>query len=128
MKLELPYPPTLNTMYPTGRSGRRFLSKKGKDFKNEVYALTLEQHGIFKPFTGPVSATIHLAVPDLRKRDLDNTFKAIFDALKHANVYMDDEQVVEIHAYKLPKVKGGTCRVDIERIKMDSIGGDYLLF
>ena len=116
MRLSLPYPPTLNTMYPSNKQGRRFLSKKGRDYKNDVYAATLEQHGIFKPLTGPVRATVHLEVPDNRKRDLDNTFKAIFDALKNANVYLDDQQVIEIHAFKLPKVKGGTCTIELEEL------------
>lgn len=104
-------------MYPTGANGRRFLSKKGRAYKDDVYAATLEQHGLFKPLTGPVRATVRLNVPDKRKRDLDNTFKAIFDALKHANVYMDDDQVIEIHAYKLEKVKGGKCTIELQEIE-----------
>lgn len=116
MIFELPYPPTLNTMYPTNKAGIRFLSKKGRAYKAEVYGLVLEQHGIFKPFTEPVKATVHLCVPDLRKRDLDNCLKAIFDGLKEASVYMDDQQIVEIHAFKHDKVKGGTCTVEITTV------------
>ena len=116
MKLELAYPPTANTMFPTNKQGRRFLSNKGKLYRQGVYADVLEQHGIFKPLQGPLRVTVDMFVPDKRVRDLDNTFKALFDALKHANVYMDDDQIVEIHAFKRDVVKGGKCDILLEEL------------
>ena len=116
MKLELAYPPTANTMFPTNKQGRRFLSPKGKTYRQGVYADVLEQHGIFKPLQGPLRVTVDFYVPDKRKRDLDNLFKALFDALKHANVYMDDQQIVQIHAFKREVVKGGRCELLLEEL------------
>lgn len=113
MIFDLPYPPSLNTLYPTNRSGKRVLSARGRAYKTNVYAEILSQHKLFKPLTGPLRASVRLWVPDKRKRDLDNCFKAILDSLKYANVYLDDDQIVEIHGYKLERVKGGKCQVEI---------------
>ncbi len=112
--LTLPYPPTANTMFPSGKNGRRYLSDKGRKYRQEVYARTLEQLGIFKPLQGPISVTIGLYPPDKRKRDLDNNFKAVFDALEEANVYMDDSQIETIHAYRRDVVKGGNCIIQLK--------------
>lgn len=125
MKLTLPYPPSVNTLYYSGFDKKRHLSEKGRAYKKNVYADVLEQHGVFKPLTGPLSATIKIWVPDKRKRDLDNTFKILLDntfkilldSLKYANVYLDDDQIMQIHGYKLEKVKGGKCIVEIEELE-----------
>lgn len=116
MKLELSYPPTANTMFPTNRAGRRTLSTKGRVYRQGVLGDVLEQKGLFKPLQGPLRVTVDFYVPDKRKRDLDNLFKALFDALKHANVYMDDDQIIEIHAFKREVVKGGHCEIVLEEL------------
>lgn len=116
MRLILSYPPTSNTCYPTNKQGRRFLSPKGKLYRQGVLADVLEQHCIFKPLQGPLGVSATFFVPDKRKRDLDNLFKALFDALKHANVYMDDDQIIEIHAFKREVVKGGRCEIVLEEL------------
>lgn len=117
MKFSLSYPPSVNTLYYTGFDKKRHLSDKGRAYKKMLYADVLEQHGIFKPLMGPLSATIKIWVPDKRKRDLDNTFKILLDSLKYANVYLDDDQIVQIHGYKLGKVKGGKCTVEIRELE-----------
>lgn len=115
MRIELPYPPTVNTMFPTGKNGRRYLSAKGKAYRQEVYRLVLEQHGIFKPYTGRISATVELTPPDKRKRDIDNYNKALFDALGYANVYMDDEQIKRLYI-EMREPGEGSCVVILEEI------------
>jgi crossover junction endodeoxyribonuclease RusA len=99
MIFTLPFPPTVNTLYPSGKTGRRFLSVKGKAYKAEVYARVLEQHGLFKPLTGPLSVTVEHFPPDKRKRDHDNYCKALWDSLGEAGVFMDDSQIKEAHYY-----------------------------
>lgn len=116
MTFELPFPPTVNKMFPSGKNGRRFLSAKGEAYRNEVYGRTLEQHGVFKPLTGPIRATVELFPGDKRKRDIDNYSKALFDSLKHANVYMDDSQIKETHHYMREPGKEGRCIVIIEEL------------
>ena len=112
----MPFPPSVNKMFPTGKNGRRFLSERGKAYRQEVYALTLEQHGIFKPFTGPLKATVELVPPDRRKRDIDNFNKALFDSLKHANVYMDDSQIKQLHLFMREKGDEPSCTIILEEI------------
>jgi crossover junction endodeoxyribonuclease RusA len=69
------------------------ISKNGRVFRKNVYADVLEQHGLQSPMEGRLSVHIELFVPDKRKRDIDNYAKALLDALTHAGVWRDDEQV-----------------------------------
>jgi crossover junction endodeoxyribonuclease RusA len=50
---------------------------------------------------------------DRRAADLDNRLKALNDALEHAGVFDDDEQIDELHVTRGPIVKGGECFVMI---------------
>jgi crossover junction endodeoxyribonuclease RusA len=105
----------VNTYY-RNVDGKTLLSKKGREYKQEVYAETLAQHGIFKPFTGPIRITVELTPPDRRKRDLDNfSGKALWDALAHANVFMDDSQIKEAHSY-MREPGEGKCIVILEEL------------
>lgn len=116
MRLELPFPPSTNTYYRNVR-GVMKISKRGREYKHEVYACVLEQLGIFKPFTGPVRIAVELFPPDKRRRDLDNfSGKALCDALGYANVYMDDSQIKESHNYFREVVKGGRCEIVLEEL------------
>lgn len=112
--LTLPYSPSGNTLYPTGGDKKRHISSKGNQYRQNVYGCVLEQQGIFKPLSGPLISTIGMYPPDRRKRDLDNTFKALFDALKYSNVFHDDDQIHGILAFKLAKVKPGQCIISLE--------------
>ena len=100
MRIELPFPPTVNNMFPSGKNGRRFLSKAGKAYRLAVHANVLAQHGIVKPLTGPLSVSVHLIPPDRRKRDIDNYHKALFDSLGAAGVFEDDSQIEVLHVLK----------------------------
>jgi crossover junction endodeoxyribonuclease RusA len=53
-----------------------------------------------QPVTGRVGVTMELYPPDRRKRDIDNYCKGPLDALTHAGVWEDDEQIDELHIYK----------------------------
>ena len=113
MRLELPWPPTANTMFPSRKDGRRHLSKAGKAYRKEVHARVLEQHGVVKSLTVPLAVFVELYPPDDRKRDIDNAFKGLFDALTYCAVWEDDSQIKYLSAEMLPKTKGGKCVVII---------------
>ncbi len=91
MKIELPWPPSVNT-YWRNVGGKVLISKKGRAYRKTVSELAFI--GRWQPFE---SARLGVAIvafpPDKRKRDLDNLPKAVFDSLQHAGVYDDDEQI-----------------------------------
>lgn len=102
-------------MYPTGHDGKRHLSKAGRQYRENVYGEVLDQLGIFRPLKDPLFVTLGIYPPDRRKRDVDNMIKAVFDALVYSNVFIDDDQVVGLTAYKLPSFKPGSCVVSIQQ-------------
>ena len=89
MKYEfiLPYPPTVNHYYRHTPQGTK-ISKTGRMFRLSVKKAVILT-GSIKLFGG-VKIHVDLFCPDWRKRDIDNTLKALLDALTHAGVYEDD--------------------------------------
>lgn len=107
--LDIPYPPSVNH-YWHARGNRRFIGKKGVEFRLLVAEAAAES-GI--KLTGRVSIFLSMFPPDRRRRDLDNTLKAVLDALQHAGCYDDDEQIDEIRVVRREIIKGGRCKVVI---------------
>jgi Holliday junction resolvase RusA-like endonuclease len=50
-------------------------------------------------FEGPLAVKVTAAPPDYAYRDIDNIHKALFDSLKHASVYVDDHQIINLCSY-----------------------------
>ncbi|MFP4137459.1 MAG: RusA family crossover junction endodeoxyribonuclease [Halomonas sp.] len=97
-RLDLPWPPSTNKYWrnPTVRGrGRTLISARGRAYRTEVAACALEQ-GVRRPYQGPLRLEIAAHPPDRRRRDLDNLLKATLDALAHAGVYLDDEQITAL--------------------------------
>lgn len=115
--LSLPYPPSANNMYPTGRNGRRFLSDNGKSYHAEVHARVIEQLRSYPRLAGRLAVTIALNPPDKRRRDIANCEKAINDALTKANVWLDDCQIDELHIIRDVPLQGGRVVVTIDEIR-----------
>jgi len=111
MILELPFPPSLNSYYRTVR-GRILISKKGRQYRNDVVILAKTN----KTLLGRLSVSIILFPPDKRRRDLDNNFKAILDALAYAGIYKDDSQKDQISMVRSSNVKNGSLLIDIKEI------------
>ncbi|NJM54576.1 MAG: RusA family crossover junction endodeoxyribonuclease [Verrucomicrobiae bacterium] len=102
----LPWGPTLNHYWiPLNgvwkinpRTGNRYqtpprviVSKQGKQYRDEVH-ITLRQQKV-RRVHGWLHVTLLLTPPDRRRRDGDNTEKALFDALTHGGLWEDDRQV-----------------------------------
>ncbi len=93
-------PPSMNTMYPTSRQGRRYLSKKGKEFKEHVQfnLMRLLNTGEIKSFgDARVTTSYEFHFRGKRKRDTSNYIKAMEDSLT-GFLFEDDEQVDELSA------------------------------
>jgi crossover junction endodeoxyribonuclease RusA len=96
----LPYPPSVNSIWRNlviGGRARTVMSKEGKEYRKTAHA-ALDDAGIAKPLQEPVRVELRVYRPR-RIGDLDNTAKAILDALK-GRAFVDDSQVVELHMFR----------------------------
>lgn len=119
MRLELPYPPTVNT-YWRANGHRRYISPAGVKFTQEVSLIVKSQ----KPKTfGDKKVAIRVIIHprSRRKFDLDNTLKAILDALMKAGMYDDDSQIEYIEIARGDKVDGGKAVIHL----YDYIGEEH---
>jgi len=90
LKLILPYPPSINSLYATFR-GRRIVSAKGKKFKSDV-ALLAKLQGA-RVLENELCVTFRLFRLK-RIGDLDNWLKITQDALKGI-CFEDDKQITK---------------------------------
>lgn len=113
---ELPWPPSVNHYWieravPSGKGYYRIMKSvgpKGKKFREDVEEIV----GDVEPMRGnSVSVHIDAYPPDRRKRDIDNIFKATLDAMEHAGVYENDNQIKYLSATKHDKVQGGKMKI-----------------
>lgn len=107
---EFSYPPSVNTYY-RANGNRRFITKRGVDFRVEVSdrvdALNLPT------LAQELEVFVALYPPDKRRRDVDNGMKALLDAMEHAGVYQDDSQIKMLTIDMRNSIKGGKCCVVI---------------
>ena len=117
--LELPWPPSVNRYWRMW-NGRMLISREGRAYKTGV-SFAVQCHENFTaasvPMCGDLKVEIDLYPPDRRKRDIDNTQKAILDSLGHAGVYEDDSQIVELNVCKREVVKHGRAVVRISEAR-----------
>ena len=107
--LSLPYPPSV-TAYWMASGHRRYISKRGMEFKKAVALACTGLQG----FGGhPVELSIILHPRDKRLMDIDNCGKAICDSLQ-GYMYEDDQQVWKLTIERAEKIKGGGCEVTIK--------------
>lgn len=110
----LPWPPSMNTYWRRG-GNVTYLTKRAKEFRSEV-ADCVREHFDYKgreTLRGRLALHLELTMPDRRRRDIDNHIKAAIDALQHAGLFYDDEQVDEIRIKRLHVEPPGACDVTI---------------
>ena len=110
--LHLPFPPTVNSYYGTARSGVKYVTRKGRQFRDEVEKALMEQVGRMELDYG-----IHLEVvlhpPDGRRRDLDNYMKALLDACTIGGLWEDDCLIHQLSILRGEVIKGGKTQLEI---------------
>jgi crossover junction endodeoxyribonuclease RusA len=126
IEFELPFPPSSNTYYRSvrmGQSCRVLLSKRGREYKEEVKKIMFYQRKKFGlPAEGRLSVSVRLHAPNRRKYDIDNRIKALSDALQFAEVFADDEAIDRLLVTRNGIIKGGLAVVTIEEIiAVDSV-------
>lgn len=101
----LPFPPSVNAMWRAvvrGKIAVNILSEKGRKYRESA----IEAIGrVDKPMSGRLQVSLDLHPPTMRRYDADNFVKAVFDAMTHAKVWLDDEQVDQFGVLKCPKDK-----------------------
>lgn len=85
------------------RYGGVYTPKRTADFEATVAAAWREQQGETL-IEKPVTLWVNVGVVNMKK-DLDNMVKSIADGLNGV-AWLDDRQVVELHAWKYPADKG----------------------
>lgn len=120
IRLTLPFPPSTNTIWRSMRSGpmagRVLLSKAGREYRKAVHAAVIAQIGARGAFGGRLRVLIQLHPPTAHRRDVDNYCKAVIDALTHAAVWIDDEQIDVLQITRGEIMAGGLAVVEVEEI------------
>jgi crossover junction endodeoxyribonuclease RusA len=115
--LELPYPVSVNA-YWLASGTRRYISKRGRDFKNSVAEIWKGSgHDGFGD--SPVELNVILHPRDKRLMDIDNMLKCLGDSLQDAGCFTDDQQVWKITIQRGAQKKGGGCVVTIKEFAIE---------
>jgi len=91
-------PVSVNHMYGHSRNGRKFLTKKAKDFKKAVED-AFNNAKKTKKYGGDVRAAVVYFFGDKRKHDVDNYSKVLLDSLQ-GSAYINDEQIRDLRLLK----------------------------
>lgn len=110
--LQLPKPPSVNSYWRQSPKGV-YLTRPAKAFRNHVQIAVLEAN--YPRFTGPVFGTIELS-PGSRRTDLDNYEKALWDALEHAGVLLNDSQVCCVLRHWGPTTRNGSLTLRLAEL------------
>ncbi len=110
--LHLPWPPSVNNYYKSGRHGQRYVSLRVQEYRAAVLESIAEQApGLC--LEDRLFVEVYLFAPTKRQYDVDNHMKGLLDALTHSGLWEDDRLVDQLHIYRGVIVKGGSVRVEI---------------
>jgi crossover junction endodeoxyribonuclease RusA len=111
--INLPFPPSVNSIWRSLGRGRVVLSEKGRAYRAHVAACVIRERAAGSlprtPYDQPVAVEIRATPPNKARRDIDNLPKAIFDALTHAGVWTDDSLVHRLSICWSPGTAGGVA-------------------
>ena len=119
MTIFLPFPPSVNSYWrsPTrgALAGRHLISARGRQYRiDAMRAINQQLNSKIKTITKNVSIDVVLFQPNNIRRDLDNFLKAPLDALTHARVWEDDNQVKKIMLSWGENTKNGEMKMQMK--------------
>lgn len=111
-EFSMPWPPSVNAWKSPFRN-RMILTKKGRQYR-ELALARLNELGINdEQIDKSVHVSMVLNPPTLRRYDIDNFCKSLFDALTLGKFWLDDEQIHSLNIKKGQKTKGGNIKLKI---------------
>lgn len=113
--LTLPLPPTINHYYGVRPRGGKYIKPAGQAFRKAVAEIVAAAG--YKTLQGRVSLFAAIYPADRRRQDIDNRAKSLQDALTEAGVWLDDEQIDELHLVRREVVRGGLVKVVITELQ-----------
>jgi Holliday junction resolvase RusA-like endonuclease len=99
VSIRLPYPTSCNRLWRRTSTGVHRAPAYATWFRAAGNELNAQHPGRIR---GPYALTVSLGRPDRRRRDLDNTIKAISDLLVTNGVIDDDSEAVRITLQWVP--------------------------
>lgn len=117
--ISLPWPPSVNHIYESnGWGGSKRLSVAARQYRGLVAVRVIDarKRGDLPPapLGGRLRVTVTAHPPTRARRDLDNLGKATLDALTHARVWIDDEQIDRLTFERGEVRKGGALSLLVE--------------
>ena len=115
-----------NSMVLTSKNGkpRMIKDQKVKNFEEYLAWIAtgeMKRNGFTKPFEKPVKLHLEVVFGDNYRRDLQNCFGSVCDAL-NGIVYADDCQIVSLSATKRVEYNQWSFRIIVAEIEEDSKG------
>lgn len=96
LSFQLPYPVSVNSYYMNSRRGRKFLSKRGREFQKAVRS-TLKRTTPFFP-EERLGMIVTVYPPTRRIMDIDNLWKSLLDSMEGqifaSDSQLDDERII----------------------------------
>lgn len=114
MTLTIPYPPSGNHAVKHGRN-RHYSTQEVRRYRSTIHMLAMQQRACNR-LQGPLQVVAEIRPPDRRRRDMDNVWKTVADALTHAGVWEDDFQIADLRLIRAEPVKGGQVDVMVEEL------------
>ena len=111
----MPWPPSVNG-YWRAFKGRQIISKRGRDYRKQAVDRMKELNLNGEMLKSNLSVSLVLNPPTLRRYDIDNFNKGLFDSMSEAKFWEDDEQVHRLTIRKGVKTKGGNVEVIVKII------------
>lgn len=119
VELILPYPPSGNHMWKHA-AGKHYLTEEARRYYRIVKHLVMQSGSVIN-----IDFRMHVVCvlnpPDNRRRDMDNAWKVISDAITKAGVWQDDSLIRSLHIEWGSVVKGGAVRVTIARSDAETV-------
>ena len=120
-------PVSINKLYVSCRGAKRFISKEGKAFKTAVEAgvakqLTKTMSKTISELVGkPLTVNVTVGLPtwllkngkSVRKKDIDNTFKALNDSVFSTLQTKVDDKLDDSYVWQVTLTKKVTSKVEV---------------